>query len=491
VKSFFFSNFFGKKGEGGFWFRIGRSIADSIGLSKIAREFRLKVFFLATTFMSLTACGAIWRPLKIAIFSKIVGADHIPEAKLYSLLFLIPMIILYSWLVDTVRRHHLLYAFTLFQAIGGIIFYFLLSHPVYGVYNTQASYDRILGWIFYFFIEILMAFLSTVFWAFSDSVSKPKDAKNYYGLLVSGSKMGGIIAAGSLYAVISLSDYFSFFSDDASILTTYMLVGSGFMFAAALSVYCLMRFVPGYYMHGYEAVYKLEKRQSKVEGGVASRKSFKSLVLSALEGFFIILKNSYVFGIFMIISFYEIMVVMLDFKVVKAADARCVSAVKMAAYYALYYLLMHSSGLLISLFGTTRILRRLGIKKSLLLFPTICALIVVTIFFFPTETVMFYALVLLRSMNYAINHPSREILYIPTVKSIKFKAKAWSDAFGSRIAKSVGSFFNLYLKQVPAATGHFLSSLFNFVMIAFWLGISVFLGKKAPDAIESKEVIGR
>ena len=45
-------------------------------------------------------------------------------------------------------------------------------------------------------------------------------------------------------------------------------------------------------------------------------------------------------------------------------------------------------------------------------------------------------------MGYALNGPSRELLYVRTSGDIKFKAKSWIDMFGTRGAKAVGSVVN-------------------------------------------------
>jgi AAA family ATP:ADP antiporter len=100
-------------------------------------------------------------------------------------------------------------------------------------------------------------------------------------------------------------------------------------------------------------------------------------------------------------------------------------------------------------------------------------------------------LVGLRSFNYALNHPTREILYIPTTKAIKFKAKTWTDAFGSRIAKSFGSIFNFSLKSF-SPTVVLVSSLGLICSLSFfWVIIVYFLGKTLQDAIDNKTVIGQ
>ncbi len=139
------------------------------------RDVQLKIFYLAMTFLLMTMCLVIWRPLKSAVFPKMIGVHFIPDAKLYSLFFVIPLILFYSLLVDWLRRHHLLYCFALFYGIGGLIFAYFLAHPAYGIANTLIAPDRWVGWAFYFFMESFDAFFSTTFWAFADSISSPKD----------------------------------------------------------------------------------------------------------------------------------------------------------------------------------------------------------------------------------------------------------------------------------------------------------------------------
>jgi len=444
-------------------------------------EFRLKVFYLTLTFLLMSCCLVIWRPLKLAIFSKMVGSYQVPDAKLYSLLFVIPLILVYSLLVDYLRRHHLLYCFTLFHAIGGLIFAYFLSHPVYGLTNTIVSSDRWLGWLFYFFMESFDAFFSTSFWAFADSVNNPKDAKNYYGFFVSGSKIGGVLASAALYFVLSISSTQS----QLSLLPGALVVGSLMLCAAAYAIYSLVNKVPGYYMHGYEATYQLEKHRKR------SPQSILQALRSSIDGLIIMIKKPYVLGIFSLVVFYEVMIVIFDWWVARHADAQYATVGGMTAYYAFYYFLMNLIGLGISILGTTPILRLIGIRFSLFLFPILCITALICTYLFPTAQTFFMVLVALRSFNYAFNHPTREILYIPTTKDIKFKAKTWTDAFGSRIAKSFGSVFNKLLKTSAPAAAIISSLSLSFCLTFLWIIIVYFLGRTLQNAIDNKSVIGQ
>jgi ATP:ADP antiporter, AAA family len=458
----------------------------------VKKEYRLKVFFITATFFFMTACQALWRPLKVSIFAKMIGTSYVPWAKIAIPFVMIFLIMLYSKLVDVLRRHQLLYCFTIFHGVGGIILYYFLAHPVYGVANTDASPWRLTGWCFYFFMECFGAFMSAVFWSFADSVNNPNDSKRYFGLFVSGSKIGGMCAAGVLYLLTTQA-----IAEDAVLLPASVLVGSLFLFAAAGAIYLLMERVPGYYMHGYEAAYKHEKTKKQIEEEEEEEEKIekedcRSLFTRTIdslkkmfEGVFVMIRSPYVLGIFSIIAFYEIIIVIFDFIVLSAADSATTSAGGLTAYYAMYMFCMHGVGLLIAFLGTVPLQRFLGIRLSVLVPPVLAGGLLMLALFFQTPAVFFAVIVILRAVNYGLNHPTREALYVPTTKVIKFKAKAWTDAFGSRISKGAGSFFNVFVNGLALP-----SIIFSMGLAAVWFVVSKALGNRYQHAIDNKEVIG-
>ncbi|MCK4518077.1 hypothetical protein KAT92_04830, partial [Candidatus Babeliales bacterium] len=340
---------------------------------------------------------------------------------------------------------------------------------------TEQGTGRIFGWVFYFFLESFGAFMSAVFWSFSNSINKPNDAKNYYGLFVAGSKVGGILGAGLLYLLVVFSGV-----QDTILLPNCLLAGSLALIAATGAIYFLMKCVPGYYMHGYEAAYQFEKTRTQ------EKKSMKRSVKEAFDGLILIIKNPYVFGILSIVMFYEVIIVIFDYLVALAASAKYSSAGELTGYYSLYQLSMHSIGFLMALFGTTPIQRFLGIRFALFVCPVLSTVLVFTIFFYPTPEVLFFAPVTLRALNYAINHPTREALFIPTTKAIKFKAKAWTDTFGSRTAKAFGSWLN---KHILASFGS-TTAILILALTSGWIAATYFLGKTFQNAVDENKVIG-
>jgi len=324
-------------------------------------------------------------------------------------------------------------------------------------------------------MESFGAFMSAVFWSFANSINNPKDAKNHYGLLVTGSKLGGILGGGSAYVCVT---YLGFSS--SSIIPSFVLVGSFLLIAAAGAIYLLMKYVPGYLMHGYEAAYQYEKKREQKKGTVIQS------IKNSFEGLVAIAKNPYVLGIFGFILSYEVIIVIVDYLVVIEASRLNATPAAITAFYSSYMLIMHSIGLLIALFGTAPIQRFLGIRVSLFIGPIVSIIALVVIFFFPNLQVLFYSLVTLRALNYGLNHPAREALFIPTTKVIKFKAKAWTDAFGSRLSKASGSMLNKYVLFAFVRQ----SALLCLSITSGWIIISYLLGKKYHDAIVHNKVIG-
>ncbi len=470
----------------------------SIGsLWSVKPEFKTKISLLALTFGFLTATQAVWRSLKVSIFVKMVGANWLPDAKVYSVMLLIPIILFYSKLIDVLRRHQLMYVFTLLHGTGGLIFSYLLLHPTMGIANTTPSKDRWIGWALYFFLESFSAFLSTSFWSFANSINKPKDAKNYYGLLVAGSKIGGILAASSMWVFMmvgigNLEWFTKLFTQqavcisEATLITTLLGIGSLFLFSASLCIFLLMKYVPGYHMHGYEAVYQIEKKRERI----VEPFSLYSALKKSIDGLLVIISHPYVLGIFSLTLFYEAVMTTIEFFVMEMANEANATVAKLVIFYATYFLTMHACGFVISVFATTPLQRFFSNRTMLLVFPFICMAAVITIFFFPSVETLCLVAAFVRGSNYGLNHPTREILYIPTTKEIKFKSKAWSDAFGSRIAKTGASLFYKNVSHCPPAFTHLVTNGFMFSITTIWVIVSYFLGRRLQSALDNQQIIG-
>lgn len=448
-----------------------------------AGQERLKFIFLGAVYFFLIFGNSIVKDLKDAIFMNIVGRTYVPLAKILAMFVLIPPIFLYAKIVDKLRRYQLLAFFGAFFGIVGIIFAIFLGHPTIGLINTNTNPYRIFGWLFYFFVEGYSPFLVSVFWAFTHSITSPKGARNNYAFMVSASKVGGMLGAGVAWYMFSFYSSSTVFCSlaDVRIHQVVLAGASVVVLVVPIVVYALMRNVSGRYLHGYEAAYRAEKKkgeQGKEKTGIWA-------------GLLMLLKYPYVLGIFGMIYFYELVNTVLSYLRLGAAQSQAVNLSQTTSFLLQSTFWMHVLGFMIAFFGTSTLMKRLGERTCLLLIPIISGILLLIYMVETTPMVLAAAWVILKAVNYAFAWPVRESLYIPTVKSIKFKSKAWIDAFGSKSAKACGSTFNILVAKFEVmALAMPLYSAFFASVVSLWVGVAYFLGRRFNKAVANNEVIG-
>lgn len=439
---------------------------------------RLKLFFLTLIYFLIITTYTVAKEFKDVVFVSIVGKSYVPTAKIAAWIALIPAIFIYSKLVDKLRRYQLLCFYSMLFGGLGLLFAILLGNSTIGLPNTNTASTRIFGWVFYFFVEGYSPFLVSVFWAFANSVNSPDSAKKTYGLMVSGSKLGGVLSAGLGWYIFG-SHMLGFLSDTAKHQWVFGITSALLLFVVPV-VYLLMKNVPGRYLHGYEAAYQVEKEKGKTgksETGI-------------LTGITMLLRYPYVLGIFGMVFFYEVIQTVFSYLRLDAARADAQTLGDFTGNLFKLIFISHVIGFFISLLGTGALLRRLGERTCLLLIPiTSGAMVLYMVISGLSPAAISLAFVSLKSINYAFSWPVRESLYIPTVKEIKFKSKSWIDAFGSKFAKATGSTFNIVATGAGAL---FLQvhMLFFGVLIGLWTLTAWLLGKRFEVAVSRNEVIG-
>jgi AAA family ATP:ADP antiporter len=61
----------------------------------------------------------------------------------------------------------------------------------------------------------------------------------------------------------------------------------------------------------------------------------------------------------------------------------------------------------------------LGLRLTLLLFPLLCLAIIIMVRVHPTLYIVFAAMMLLKGNSYALNNPTKEMLYQPMSSTLK------------------------------------------------------------------------
>jgi AAA family ATP:ADP antiporter len=145
------------------------------------------------------------------------------------------------------------------------------------------------------------------------------------------------------------------------------------------------------------------------------------------------------------------------------------------------------------------IIHRYGLQVTLISFPALLLLCAIVVYISPTIWVVFAVMMVMKGMSYALNNPTKEILYQvrwslldfsacidvclhfchslqQTSTSIKFKCKSWIDTFGQRSAKAAGSLVtNAFASSMGSLVAY--GSVVGVVGSAFLIWVSYYMGK--------------
>lgn len=436
----------------------------------------LKKFgFLASIFGLII--GTYWtlRPMKDGIFNAIVGLESWqPTAKILSMFVVFPLVIMYSKLIDTFPRHKVFYVLISIYAALALTFAFFLMNPEYGLANTVKSPTRMLGWFWYIYVESFGSLIVALFWAFTTDTTLPDSARRGFPFIALFGQLGNMVGPFFLNAKrLGLST-------SAPIVA----ICGGLMLLMAVLFWLMVHSVPAEQFAGYESE-KEEKKEASEEPGF-------------LEGLKLLLTQPYLFGIFLIVTIYEVIITILDFHFKSTAASVYLDEASLSSYMSEYAYLTGFVSMMCVLLGINNIQRRLGIRASLVLLPLLVTGAVLMVKFNPTWlAAAFWIMVLAKAINYALNQPTLKQLYIPTTKETKYKSQAWIEMFGSRLSKGGGSAINTFRGSLSAQYGtlegvaYFLSisTMVSGGLITIWLVAALYIAKTYNAAIEKNEVV--
>jgi len=228
-------------------------------------------------------------------------------------------------------------------------------------------------------------------------------------------------------------------------------------------------------------------------GGVAEGcRNFGKQLWLLVEGLGLIVTHPVLLGIFWIAAAHLIPRVILDYQgtgVVKwkwpaphgCHTLDCQHNKQLQTSFFAYCNLANNIGTMaLSFLGLRAIVDKGGLVLGLLACPLIAITSVLIVCFTGTEqtdtrfwTVQI-VLVFVNVVQYALNGPCREMLYVRSTKDVKYKAKSWADMYGNIMQKTIAAQINLHVNDPdfqPVWSGAYCSG-----WVAVWVVIAVALG---------------
>lgn len=423
-----------------------------------------KFLLMAFTFGIIIAVYWALRPIKDSIFNAMVGGkDWLWLAKNLSVAIIIPLVIVYSKLIDKFPRQKVFYGLLAIYAVLTACFAYAFMDPVMGLANTVPSADRYIGWAWYVFVESFGSLIVALFWVIATDITLPDSARRGFPIIALFGQIGNI------FGPFVLNTRRLGLSNSAPIV----LVCAILMMMAMAMMWYFMHTTPKRLLASYhhEAEAKLE------EPGF-------------LEGLKLLFSNAYLMGIFFIVSMYELIVTVIDFHFKQTTFASFSTEAETSSFLSDYATMVGIIATACIILGINNIQRLLGMRASLILLPLLLGLAILTIAINPSSlTIAFWIMALSKAVNYALNQPTLKQLYIPTSKEARYKSQGWIEMFGSRSSKAIGFTVGGLRKVVGLEVFLYATCFTSLGIIGCWILILNFVAKKWTRAVEKNEVV--
>ena len=227
-----------------------------------------------------------------------------------------------------------------------------------------------------------------------------------------------------------------------------------------------------------------------------SSKKDKKEKTGFLEGIKLVMTRPYIIGILVISTFYNAISVILEFQMNMIARDVFESRDLLAAFTGRYGVYVNSLALVFSFCGTSFFMRKFGLRACLLIYPAIIGMFLLMLLYINFADVtkvnimwsLLVTIVAIKGLSYALNNPTKEIMYNPTSKDIRYKSKSWIDSFGQRSAKGIGSSITAsFANNVPALLS--IGTFISLTILLVWLFFANNVGKKFDKLQKDGKII--
>lgn len=147
-----------------------------------------------------------------------------------------------------------------------------------------------------------------------------------------------------------------------------------------------------------------------------------------------------------------------------------------AEFYSRFFFLVNIVGLVLQLFVVSRVIKYTGVKVGVLVLPIIAALGYTFIAFAPVLAVVRWVKTAENATDYSLQNTVRNVLFLPTSRDQKYKAKQAIDSFFVR----AGDVLSALLVLVGTSQFAFGPSQFarvNLALALVWLGLAFLVGR--------------
>jgi len=413
-------------------------------------------------FLILTAYYLI-KPVREALILSVPdGAEMKSYAAAGQALLLLIAVPAYGWLAGRVRRMRLIDSVTLFFVACLVAFYALIRAGVPVAIP------------FFLWVGIFNLMVPAQFWAFANDVYTPEAGKRLFVLIAFGASSGAVCGSFLADEMIRFVGVYEMLLAGAALLATTL----------ALSHFVDRRERPASQSPGQSGAAADTADTAMLEPGSAFGFVFRNRYLLLLA-VMLLLNNwvnssgEYILG-----------------RIVKEAAAAAASQpggvhedAFIAAFYARYFGAVNLAGMLLQLFVVSRMIKYIGVHVAVCILPLVALGSYVAIAAMPLLGIVRWMKTAENSIDYSLQGTVKQVLYLPTTRTEKYKAKQAIDTFFVRLGDVCSA-------ALVLAGTHLLSfgvrefATVTACIAALWLLLAVAVGRRfralAPDTEENR-----
>ena len=173
-------------------------------------------------------------------------------------------------------------------------------------------------------------------------------------------------------------------------------------------------------------------------------------------------------------------------KVQAAIPGNPTEEVIIGQFYAGYTGVVNLAALLIQLFLVSRIVKYAGVRNAILIMPLIALGGYAILAFYPVLAVVRWAKTAENATDYSLQNTLRHMLFLPTTRDQKYKAKQAIDSFFVRAGDVLSALLvfggTTYLAMKPQGF-----AVFNIVLVVIWLALAFQVGRRFHLLTTSRE----
>lgn len=335
----------------------------------------------------------------------------------------------YSWLVSRMPRRRFIPATYLFFAANLLVFWALFLRIAPG------SGGRI-GEVFYVWVSVFNLFLTTVFWGFTTDLFTTEQAKRLFGAIGVGGTLGAICGSS---VPATLVRGFSMGSLRVHVPAVHLLLIS--VLFLLLAIVCVLRLVE----------IGRRTRERRGSGGAEPVLPAREPGRGVLTGLLLIIRSPYLLTLCGYMLLFTVTSALLNFEQLRIVKASFPESDRRVAFQASVNFFANVVTLTTQLFVTGRILTRLGVMFGLLLLPIVTGLGFGTLALTAAPAVLLVIVVARRGMHYAVDRPTREVLYTVLGPEEKYKSKSFIDTVVYRGGDVLGAWTDHFLTTAGVA----------------------------------------